>query len=248
MKLYIESGESRPAAQVLDDAIPMPSGYVLVDTIEGWNRYALPVVGGFYAFRDYKKFRDELAVRVYTKTGFNPTDPTTFTLANWNLLSDIEKGIASRFFVVPDVFRDMVYSTEQQIEYGTAHHHSSVEARAARVLETLSVVYNRLALNDAREVSSDLNQIPVGTNIATDGSGNLTAPLEVKILLHTYEQQGIEGSLEDGVVGLFDYVLSRTSTPFDLTGLSTKAFAVKGMVDCAELATRVHDVLANGTY
>ena len=264
MKLYVETGEALPAIQILKDADPAPGGYdVATDDVLLWDKYGQRCIKndnddglpGCTHFRDYKKLRSEIKARIETKTGFDPADLGTYTQVNWDKLSAAEKEVAARYFCVPPTgvaaapLRDEIYTTAEQIVYGLAHHQKSVESRILRVRMALSELYNRLDIDDAREVEEELNQIPKGSNVPLDVGDNTTAQVKVKTMVESYVDRGIEGSVEDnGVVGLFDYTLSRAGTPFSATGLSSKAYAVIGMTDAAELGTRCHDVLANGTF
>lgn len=251
MKLYIEiqtNDPGPPSVMVLQDGDPAPAGYhPASDDLSDWETYGSAGVGNWYGFRDYKSLRSEIKARVNIKAGFDPSDRASYTLAAWGLLSADEQQIAADYFAVPSHLRDTVQDTATQVTQGRGYHIDSVESRKARVDLALSEVYNRLDISDALKVEADLTQIVQGTRIGL--VSDLTdSQVSVRSLLDSYRERGIEGTEEDGVVGLFDYLLSRSGTPFAASGLSERGYPVRGFPSCLEFAGRLFEILSLGLY
>lgn len=257
LKLYgVGNAEGAPAEWIKDrqwlgESTNLPAGFDVVETIDqikaredahmvaynAWisSRKIHAIDSGWEAtFSDYKVARTQMYIEMTTKGGFS-------------LLTPSEQEIASRWFIVSDTDRDTVHSLDQQDSFGVIHHARSVKAREKRYTHALVTCFNRLNIDDAKSIERELKQIPTGTLVKKGVDDRLTEKVEISNMVDSYINAGIEGTLEDnGRVGLFDYVLSRATTPFATTGLSVKTFTVKGMTGCAELATKVHDILANG--
>jgi len=249
VKLYAEDNEAIPAIEVLKDTDTPPAGFSEITSIELWERYGRQAVGAWPWFRDYKALRAELGIRVNTKAGFDPSDPGTYTPENWSKLDAAEQEIAARYFLVPEGFRATVYTMDEQIELGAAFHANACAARDQRFVRAMAELYCRLSLEHARETEADLQEILKGTELPTDQDHKLTQKAHTKALGSSYRSNGIEGSIEDnGTIGLFDYLLSRTGTPFEGNGFASKAWPVIGMASCAELADHLYAILYRGEY
>lgn len=249
MKLYTENGVTPPAVEVLKDEDPAPGGYTEVTDICDWETYGKPAIGKWSWFRDYKCLREELKTRINTKAGFDPQDEQTYNQTNWDKLTANEKDLASRYFFVPEPLRVQVHTMDQQIEFGIVFNEEATKSRVARFDRAKSEAYCRLDFGDACEVIDELQQVTKNTVIELDVDDKLINKAIVKTLRDSYRECGVEGTVEDqGLVGLFDYLLSRADTPFAGLGLSSKAYTVVGMTDCAELADKLHDILSKGKY
>jgi hypothetical protein len=149
------------------------------------------------------------------------------TKGGFNNLSQEEKKIVSSWFLVGDNERDTVHTQAEQIANGEIFNKLSTEARIKRLTKVKMEVYNRLS-------HDQINSI-------------LEIMLANKVMF-TYINLGTEGTLEGDNEGLFDYILSRTGTIWENTGLSKQSYSPKGMSDCQELANRLIDILKNGNY
>lgn len=146
----------------------------------------------------------------------------------WSSLTTEEKTRAACIFAVGKTERDEIYTLDQQIALGLQHHIKSIEARTLRLAKTQMQLYNRLAKADWEEVASDASS-----------------------LLPQYVNQGIEGTVEGDLEGLFDYVDgdARTGTTWDTTGgFRNKSYSVEGYADCDAFADDILDILKNGNY
>lgn len=178
---------------------------------------------------DYKVCRSILANLINIKAGFDPADETTYIVSNWNLLSDSEKIIASKYFIVPVSLRDLVNTIDEQIDFGETFHKLSVKARKSRMDRAFSIILNRLTTADANVLIGDIEK--------DTGVGSLMA---------LYITEGREGTIKGDPNGMYDFVKSTVATEYESTGLSTRAYTVIGMTDTVELADKIIDVLDKG--
>lgn len=180
------------------------SDYPLLNIDENWQNM----------YSDYKAARVAVYIAMMMKGGFNN-------------LSEAEKIIASKWFVVGRTERNSVHTVDQQIENGLNYHQNSTRSRNARFDKCITEVYNRLDDDQIKEVM-----------IAMDYNKTVDA----------YIKLGIEGTQEGNPEGLYDYILARAGTQWESTGLSVQAYTPVGMADCQELANRLMDILVNGNY
>jgi len=139
-------------------------------------------------------------------------------------LTDDQKALASKWFIVDKADRDTVHTDAEQILNGAEFHKRSVEARRQRELIAVSTIYNRLVKADADEVVDDTNDLVI-----------------------KYVKRGREGTIEGDPEALFDYIDARVSTGYESTGLRAKNFTpLVGTI--GDLADDIMDILKNGNY
>lgn len=180
------------------------SDFPLVNIDNNWNQ----------DYSDYKSARVALYVAMMTKGGFNN-------------LSDEEKRIASKWFIVERTERSSVHTLQEQVTNGKWFDSNSKEARRQRFSVAMSEIYNRLTKEEVFQVLSAM-----GNDI-----------------VEKYITYGTEGTVEgDLIEGLFDYIEARNGTAWSATGLAVQTFIPSGMANCSELATKLMDILKNGNY
>lgn len=140
-------------------------------------------------------------------------------------LSQSEKEICATMFAVAKSDRDSLYSLEQQIIHGREYHTQSVLARKARRHAAESEAYNRII----------------------DGNERADLMNGVKPLLDVYVEFGVEGTVEGDIIGLFDYLESRTGTAYENIGLLSKTYTIEGMT-LSQFSAKLMDILKNGRY
>lgn len=158
--------------------------------------------------KDYKRLRTELYTYV-SSIGFSN-------------LSEEEKKIAVKNFVVGKNDRDTVYTLAEQIEYGKIFHKKSTEAREQRFFKGIVELYNRLTYE----------QIQILVE-------------ETQHLVFKYINYGIEGTDVGDVEGLWDYIQAKTGTSFETTGLPTKNWTPIGCT-MQELVQKLMNILLYG--
>lgn len=230
MKLYRKLIDERPFVSEEVSGIyeytlaeTLPSGFEECDTIEDWDKY------GHHTGKDYKVRRKEIQTRVYTKILGNPD--------NWDMLTLAEKKIASKYFLVPRVLRDTVHTDLEQNNNGLIFDEESCAVRSQRYKMIKPLLYNRLEMEDANEVIDDMWEIYAKVN----------GKEYTRSLVENYIMAGREGTLEGDPEGIFDYVLARTGTSFEHTGLLQKGF-VTTYGTLQELCNKFIDILKNGNY
>ena len=171
---------------------------------------------------DYKYLRNEIKNAVYTKAGAD--------LSSWNTLSDSEKKVAAKLFLVPKEQRDDVYTLDEQIQLGIIFHRSSVNCRNNRYMRGVSEIYNRLESSAISEIIDEVEK-------PRENSGSLR---------NTYVYTGREGTIEGDVEGFFDWILGRLTTSFEGIGLKDKNFPVAGLITCEALSTKIIDIIKHG--
>lgn len=184
------------------------------------KNYALVNIDGNWktSFVDYKQARLQMYVELVARIT---------EVGSFSNLSLAERQIASRWFIVGDNERDSVHSFDEQVVNGSIYNAESIKAREARMTACMMQVYNRLTHDQVNEVCMAMNFDKTTYN---------------------YIKRGCEGTLEGNDEGLFDYIMARVGTTWELTGLRIQAYIPKGMADCAELAAKLIDILRNGNY
>lgn len=165
------------------------------------------------SYVDYKKARETLKIMVWT-SGFNN-------------LTDVEKKIASKWFVIPQNMRNLVHTMSEQVKNGKSFHNNSVEARTKRADAGVSAMYNYLSTFDAFQVVDDV--------VNTYG------------LMDKYINYGREGVTEDNLDGIFDYLHSRSGSMYENSGLLNKNITPVG-ITLQQLADTAMDIFKNGNY
>ena len=185
-------------------------GWEDISSIENWDLYS-----SFIAV-DYKVIRMEIFNLVWTKMLGNPI--------NFGLLNDNEKFLASSYFCIPTELRNLVHTTDEQIEFGKIFDEKSTNCRINRFKHVRSEILNRMTWGDAMELLT-----------------------ECKDLIENY-YQGREGTLEGDGVGLFDYILSRVGTIYEHSGLLSKTYVIIGFNTITEFSDILINILKNGKY
>lgn len=145
----------------------------------------------------------------------------------FNNLTLIGKRIASKWFVVPLDMRTTVHTLEEQLENGKYFHNESVAARKKRADAGISAMYNYLSIPDSFSVVDDI--------VNTYG------------LLDKYIKYGREGTLEDGMDGLFDYLCSRDGSMYSGAGFLNKNITPLG-VPISALSNAAMSIFKSGNY
>ena len=146
--------------------------------------------------------------------------------SGWSQLPDRDKKIAANWFVVDGVKRAEVYTLDEQIGLAARFHKCSIESRSARFKAASIEIYNRLDRSEQMIV---------------------TGAVEKSTLPKLYVEYGVEGTLEDGIPGLFDYMLGREDTPWAGSGLLQQNFQPSG-VTMTQLVDKVMSILTSGLY
>lgn len=194
-------------------------GWDDVSSIENWDSL-WPVIG-----RDYKVARTEIFSLAWAKMLGDP--------ANWDNLTDAEKEISARWFVVPKELRDTVFSTSEQIPLSELFDANSIEARRIRYTKAKYEIYNRLTLAQANTIIQE-----------TENSISAATPN----LREMYVTYGREGVVEGDPEGLFDYVRSQAGTSFASSGLGDHDYVPVGYADMPSLAAAIFNILKYGIY
>lgn len=173
---------------------------------------------GEYTY-DYKFVRKQIQTLVFTKASMD--------LSGWNNLTQSEKEIAASWFTVPKYFRDLIYNVDEQIKLGAIFNDKSNQSRYDRFHFGMMQIYHRLTLVQSNQVLDDIE------------NGDLR---------QKYIMYGREGTLEDGKVGLFDYVLSRVGTTYENTGLSTYDYIPVGYANMSDFCNYIMSIIRDGIY
>lgn len=145
----------------------------------------------------------------------------------WDGLSTVERKIMSMWFVAPIQQRITVHTIPEQVAFAKTFHDNSVIARGKRADAATSAMYNYLSKSDAFELVDDI--------------------VNNYNLIGKYITYGREGTLEDGIDGLFDYLLSREGSIFSGCGLLNKSFVPHG-ITLPQLVDAAMDIFKNGNY
>lgn len=201
----VDLGENNPFIKIEDEDL-IPSNYSDISSIETWyNFYSNVNI-------DYKKAREEIRKLV--------------DVLEWENLSNTEKDISVRLFIVGSECRNELYTLTEQVQLGATHHENSIRSRFIRLSAIQLFLFNTLEKHDWQEVGLELTQTG---------------------LLDRYVNQGIEGTLEGDIEGFFDYVLSREGTSFENSGFLNKTYTPIGMT-LQQIADKAIDILKNGNY
>jgi len=190
------------ASTVIED------GYMDYSSISNWYKY------GDRSGRDYKFIRSRLE--------------ELFLVAGWSNLSEEEKGICCRYFIVPKINQDEIYGVPDQVANGISFNKNSVASRIARMNRASSEIRNRLQKSECIEIMSEIF-----------GSDSL---------YDKYINFGNEGTLEGDQEGLFDYIESRVGTSYGNTGFVNKNFVPEGYSNMLTFSVYLMDIVKNGNY
>ena len=161
--------------------------------------------------RDYKYIRKLMFGIAWTKMMGDPS--------NWNLLTDSEKEISARWFLVPKELRDTVYTTEEQMPMADAFDTNSGISRAARFKKAKYEIYNRLTLAQANVIMDEIER----------SKSTVTPNLR-------------ENYIEYG------YMLATAGTSFENAGLVSHDYVPVGYADMTTFVDKLMDIIKNGNY
>jgi len=138
-------------------------------------------------------------------------------------LSEDDKRLAALYFATTGANIASVFpNIQDRINNGKLFHESSIESRSDRAKFGVAEVYNRLSTADMQLVINA---------ITTDN------------LLFNYTELGREGTESGDGEGIYDYLNAVSGTSYESTGLAAQSYTVTDMVDCAELGTKITNIL-----
>jgi hypothetical protein len=206
----------------------IPAGYQDITSIENMHTYGTALIGTTIGFKDWKCLQREIKVLVFDAVD-NDLD------ANWNNLNNNEKLIACQYMLskipvsklaatLPDPAVRMSYAIEFDL--------NNRRARGSWLNGTGRTEIMRIYLFS--KIGSE-NALLVFHEAVRDG------------LIELYEG-GVEGTEEDGNIGIIDFILSRVGYSED--GLSTRNYPViDGSGDTMEdVAEALANIALNGIY
>jgi hypothetical protein len=216
------------ATHVVADTLP--GDYTDISSITSWAKYGPGLIGSATNFKDWKCLQREIRALADALTGGEYDD-------NWNVFSPAEKLIVCNYLltrVPPARFAQTVTDAGERMQISIDFDLNNRRARgnwqtgSGRIQVMRIYLFNKVG---------KANGLTVLNDVVRDG------------LLEMYEG-GIEGTVEDGIVGLNDFLLSRAATPYSATGLSTRSYP---MIDGSEdnmqtVATALAAIASNGTY
>ena len=208
----------------------LPSDYTDVSSIENWSKYGPELLGSATGFMDWKCIQREIKVLANDIVGDDYD-------ANWNNLNSNEKLIVCNFLLskVPGAkFAATVSNATQRMQIALNFDLNNRRARGNWQSGNGRVEIMRVFLFGK---IGKANALETFRGVVTDG------------LLELYEG-GIEGSVEDGIEGINDFLLSRSGTSYASTGLTTRNYSViDGSSDnISNVANALVDIASNGMY
>jgi hypothetical protein len=209
-------------------ATSLPSGYQDITSIENLDIYGNSLIGTAIGFKDWKCLQREIKTLV-----FDIVDDDINT--NWNNLNANEKLIACNYIlsrIPPAKFGATVTNAAERMRIATEYDFNNRSARGSWTSPTGRIQAMRIFLFS--KIGTQ-NSLEVLYDVVRDG------------LIELYEG-GIEGTVEDGNIGLFDFILSRAGYSSD--GLTTRDYPViDGSGDSLEdVADALIEIAANGMY
>jgi hypothetical protein len=208
----------------------LPSGYADISSIENWALYGIGLIGSTYGFRDWKCLQREIKslALVIVDNDFN---------ANWNNLNANEKKIVCQY----------ILSSIPPAKFGQTY--PNADERTA--------IINQFDLNNRRARGNWQNgtgrtqamRIFLFSKIGKNNAMLTLVDAVKENLLELYEG-GIEGTVEDGIAGINDFLLARDGTVYETNGLAARNYAVvDGSTDTlADVADALVDISSNGMY
>ena len=208
----------------------LPSSYQDISSIENWANYGSALIGSATGFKDWKCLQREIKTLALEKVNndFN---------ANWNNLNANEKLIACNFLlslVPPLKFAQTVTDANERTRISIEFDLNNRRARGNWQSGTGRTQILRVFLFS--KIGKD-NALATLVDAVHDG------------LLELYEG-GIEGTLEDGVIGINDFFLGRDGTVYENTGLAKRNYPViDGSGDTLQdVADSMVQIASNGMY
>lgn len=216
------------APYVLSDKLPR--GYKDISSIENLHLYGRGLIGNAPGLMDWKCLQREIKQLVMARVKDDLT-------GNWDKLSHSEKLVTCHYLlgkIPPEVFSALVSDAAERAKISAEYDLNNRQARGSwsgnggRLQAVKQHLFARLGKAQAMEVIAD---------ILKDG------------LFQLYEG-GIEGSEEDGIVGINDFLLARKKTPYATTGLKKRKYKlVDGSEDSVkEVADQLVTIISNGNY
>ena len=173
----------------------------------------------------------------------------------------MKKKIAADFSLIPLELQLLVINNiALWISRSVSNHAILTKAREQRLGFILLEVERRVEKNNVFLLQSEVRGVGKGETLSTDVNNKLTSALKGYALTASYTEEGLEGTIEDKdnkAIGIWDYISSRTATPFEGAGFSAKTFAVQGFTDDSatggktpmqKLADKLIDIGKNGNY
>jgi hypothetical protein len=198
----------------------LDSDYDDISSIENWDSYGLSSKFNNGYIVDYKVIRDEIAKLTLDKIQFD--------WGNWDNLTDKEKDIVCKYVCCP---KSLIFNRfpDKINELLKNWDDESTKARKYR--------YEILVRNTLFNYLTEKKALMCLRTVSENG------------LLLSYFG-GLEGSLEDdGVEGLFDYILSREGTAYENNGLIEKIVQediTKPYVNPNDLIIIIYNLLYRG--
>jgi hypothetical protein len=200
------------------------NGYTDITSIE--NLYNL----GYNTGKDFKYVKNEIKLLVFQKAGC--------WLQNWfTALTVEERRIACELFIVPYQLRTEFYNAEEQTILGDTINVKAIACRTIRLNKLTAEIYTRMSWPNVMEL--------LGLKFFNNDGQYVTS---IKELMEMYIS-GREGMYEDGEIGMFDFIDSRTvSVIFDNNGLREKTYSIIGFESCSLFADHLLNIAKYGNY
>jgi len=208
----------------------LPAGYKDITSIVNFDLYGRSLVGSTRGFRDWKCLQREIKQLVMEKV---KDDLTT----NWSKLNTEEKLVACRYLlgrINAAVFSALVTDSAKRAAIVSEYDANNRKARGS--WSGGSGRMHVLRLNLFEKLGKD-NALEVIGEMTRDG------------LFQLYEG-GIEGTEEDGQIGINDFFLARKKTPYSTTGLKKRKYKIEdGSGDSIkEVADYLAGIVTEGNY
>lgn len=206
----------------------LPAGYMNITSISNMHTYGSGLIGSVFGFRDWKCLQREIKTLVLDIVD-DDID------ANWNNLSATEKLLACKYIlsrIPPAKFAATVTDTAERIKIATEYDFNNRQARGSWTSPTGRIQAMRIYLFSK---IGTVNALEVLYDVVQDG------------LIELYEG-GIDGTVEDGNIGINDFILSRAG--YSSEGLTSRSYPViDGSGDTLQdVADTLIEIAGNGTY
>jgi hypothetical protein len=220
-------GEAK-APHIATDSLP--SDYTNVSSIENWNKYGPELLGSVVGMKDWKCIQREIRTLADALVS-NDYD------ANWNSLNANEKLIVCNYLlskVPPAKFAATVPDANTRTKIAIHFDLNNRRARGnwqsgvGRVQILRIYLFGKVGKNNALLTFKDA---------VADG------------LLELYEG-GVEGTVEDGIEGINDFLLARSGTSYELNGLAARSYPIidGSSDDLEDVANAMVQIASNGMY
>ncbi len=208
----------------------LPDEYEDISGIENFDRFGFNALGAAYGFKDWKCLQREIKALIMDKVEDDIN-------ANWDDLNANEKLIACKYILskIPAAkFAAVVTDAEERVMLSIEYDFNNRRARGSwsnvtgRIQIMRVYLFGKIGATNALEVFYD---------VVKDG------------LLELYEG-GIEGTLEDGNLGINDFLLARSGTFYSSDGLKGRSYPIiDGSGNSMEdVANALVNIVSNGIY